>query len=475
MRGTALAAVVVAMVFAAPAAALTRVGAVYYSGEGAAGASEATGAAFRYVANDQYLGNNYDGIWTERGVHCGTTKAAQFPASKGGLKITQLSGWSLGRLGPGYFLKQAPQRASQINYILLVDPGNYEDSVGGCEQTLNFNSLLANWLTRSSANRLVIMSGSLTTMGDPGKGPHTALADFYLKDIQDHAVAAQVLVCDAKLDHDATMAEYSGLVGLSAPSKCPGGSTQWRLHVPPQGQPPAGGGSGGAPSGSGSGGSGEGTGSGGVPVSPPGTVGETSGSVVHTWSDAADAGGTEGPSIPSNDTVQIVCKTTGFQVADGNTWWYVVASSPWNSAYYGSADAFYNNGATSGGLVGTPWVDTSVPDCPGTVDGPTGPAAPAPPPPTTYAETPGSVVHTWTDFSDAGGNEGPTVPSNQTIQIACKITGFAVADGDTWWYRIASSPWNDSYYGSADAFYNDGATSGSLKGTPFADENVPNC
>ena len=96
-------------------------------------------------------------------------------------------------------------------------------------------------------------------------------------------------------------------------------------------------------------------------------------------------------------------------------------------------------------------------------------------PPPTYSETTGSVVHTWTDYSDAGGAEGPEIPSNDTIQIACKVTGFKVEDGNTWWYRIASSPWNGSYYGSADAFYNDGATSGSLKGTPFVDPNVPNC
>jgi cell wall-associated NlpC family hydrolase len=99
---------------------------------------------------------------------------------------------------------------------------------------------------------------------------------------------------------------------------------------------------------------------------------------------------------------------------------------------------------------------------------------PAPQAPT-YAETSGSVVHTWTDYSNAGGNEGPEMPSNDTVQIACKLNGFTVADGNTWWYRIASSPWNNAYYGSADAFYNNGATSGSLLGTPFVDPNVPNC
>jgi surface antigen len=101
--------------------------------------------------------------------------------------------------------------------------------------------------------------------------------------------------------------------------------------------------------------------------------------------------------------------------------------------------------------------------------------APPPPPPPTYAETPGGITHTWTNYSNAGGTEGPSIPSNQTVQIACKVTGFRVADGNTWWYRIASSPWNNAYYASADAFYNNGQTSGSLIGTPFVDPAVPNC
>lgn len=46
---------------------------------------------------------------------------------------------------------------------------------------------------------------------------------------------------------------------------------------------------------------------------------------------------------------------------------------------------------------------------------------------------------------------------------------------NTWWYRIASSPWNSSYYVSADAFYNNGRTSGSLSGTPFVDPAVRGC
>jgi hypothetical protein len=98
-----------------------------------------------------------------------------------------------------------------------------------------------------------------------------------------------------------------------------------------------------------------------------------------------------------------------------------------------------------------------------------------PPPPKTWAETAGGVAHTWTNYQNAGGSQGPSVAQYQTIQIACKITGFVVADGNPWWYRIAQTPWNNAYYVSADAFYNNGATSGSLKGTPWVDPAVPNC
>jgi len=97
------------------------------------------------------------------------------------------------------------------------------------------------------------------------------------------------------------------------------------------------------------------------------------------------------------------------------------------------------------------------------------------PPATPAAETTGGVTHTWTNYTNAGGTEGPAIQARQTVQIACKVNGFRVADGNTAWYRIASSPWNGKYYVSADAFYNNGQTSGSLRGTPFFDPAVPNC
>jgi hypothetical protein len=85
------------------------------------------------------------------------------------------------------------------------------------------------------------------------------------------------------------------------------------------------------------------------------------------------------------------------------------------------------------------------------------------------------VTHTWTNYTNAGGNQGPSIANGQTVQVYCRVPGFRVADGDTWWYRIASSPWSGSYYASADAFYNNGRTSGSLIGTPLVDPAVASC
>ncbi|MBZ5735416.1 hypothetical protein K8Z61_13000 [Nocardioides sp. TRM66260-LWL] len=95
--------------------------------------------------------------------------------------------------------------------------------------------------------------------------------------------------------------------------------------------------------------------------------------------------------------------------------------------------------------------------------------------PAARLETSGSEVHTWSDYRTAGGRPGVTMDVHRTVEITCRVEGFAVQDGNTWWYRIRTAPWSDEFYGSADAFYNNGSTSGSLHGTPFVDESVPLC
>jgi nucleoside phosphorylase len=93
----------------------------------------------------------------------------------------------------------------------------------------------------------------------------------------------------------------------------------------------------------------------------------------------------------------------------------------------------------------------------------------------TFSETTGGNANTWTNYSNGGGNPGQVIPSHKTVQIACKVIGLKVKDGDTWWYRIASSPWDNKYYVSADAFYNNGQTSGPFTTSLPVDNKVPNC
>lgn len=101
---------------------------------------------------------------------------------------------------------------------------------------------------------------------------------------------------------------------------------------------------------------------------------------------------------------------------------------------------------------------------------------PAPQAPQTFSATVGVGTNTWSNHTNAGGQAGPQIQRYATVQISCALPGFAVANGNTWWYRIASSPWNNQYYASADAFYNTpGMTSGPLRGTPYVDETIRRC
>jgi hypothetical protein len=94
---------------------------------------------------------------------------------------------------------------------------------------------------------------------------------------------------------------------------------------------------------------------------------------------------------------------------------------------------------------------------------------------TKRSETTGGLTHTWSDYRIAGGTPGPSIATNTTVTVSCAEEGFAVDDGDTWWYRIESNPWNGHFYATADAFYNNASTSGPLQGTPQIDPAVPKC
>ena len=93
------------------------------------------------------------------------------------------------------------------------------------------------------------------------------------------------------------------------------------------------------------------------------TYPETAGDGTATWSNYTTAGGTAGAYINSGETVQVTCKVAGLQEAVGNAYWYEIASSPWNNAFYAPTNYFYNDGQTSGTLNDLTLVDPKVPNC----------------------------------------------------------------------------------------------------------------
>jgi hypothetical protein len=295
----------------------------------------------------------YNGRWASD-TPCDPSHAT-FPGSIGGTTITQLVGFSLGRLGPLYFLKTADSnQEGKINYILMLDPGSSEISSNRCDtsRSLDATGLLRTWLGRNRHNRLFVLAGT-----DTQAGGHAGINNVYLRSLSSSTITGQVFVCDIGLAHDEVMSRFASMIGKSAPVSCP--SAAPRRDLP---STPGSGGGAGQPPGAGGGDAG----TGGPPSPPPTpapTYAETTGGVAHTWTNYTNAGGYEGPTIPSNATVQIACALEGFRVADGNTWWYRIAQAPWSNAYFVSADAFYNNGETSGSLHGTPFVDGAVTHC----------------------------------------------------------------------------------------------------------------
>lgn len=62
------------------------------------------------------------------------------------------------------------------------------------------------------------------------------------------------------------------------------------------------------------------------------------------------------------------------------------------------------------------------------------------------------------------------------MQVSCKVDAPTIpnASPDGYWYRIASSPWNNAYYAIANTFLN-GDVLGHRPYTHNTDFGVPDC
>lgn len=119
-------------------------------------------------------------------------------------------------------------------------------------------------------------------------------------------------------------------------------------------------------------------------------------------------------------------------------------------------------GSTSGGSGGSP-------------PSPSPPPSP-PPPPANHLEqeTPNHPVNTFTNYHNASGM-GPAIAAGQWVEVSCRVYDPTIAsvNPDGYWYRIASSPWNNGYYSPANTFMN-----GDPYGGPYThntDFSVPVC
>jgi hypothetical protein len=78
----------------------------------------------------------------------------------------------------------------------------------------------------------------------------------------------------------------------------------------------------------------------------------------------------------------------------------------------------------------------------------------------TWTETAFTRSKTFADYVNAGYPLGAPLGPGQAVKVSCRVRGFKVEDGDPWWYRLASPPWNGQYYATSDVFYNTSNTSG---------------
>jgi hypothetical protein len=191
----------------------------------------------------------------------------------------------------------------------------------------------------------------------------------------------------------------------------------------------------------------------------------------------------DGQSILASHAVTVSCRAKVVN-AGVISWWYLIKSTPWRGNYFSFAGDLGPKSQLRANVSTLQNVDDSIPACGGkTAKGAQEMFAAAhwtgsvlvPVRGSAVTEVSGGLIHTWSDYMNASGSRGSMIEAYARVQVACRIAGLRVADGNVWWYLIASPPWSNGYYATADGFYNDGQTSGSLNRTPFDDPKVPVC
>ncbi|HEX9153316.1 MAG TPA: hypothetical protein VF809_00685, partial [Candidatus Saccharimonadales bacterium] len=160
--------------------------------------------------------------------NCGFEAADDFER-KVDTTITMLGAWSIGRLGPVYYLQNAKtEERGNINYILLIDPGNRDELVNNtCDRKYDQSEAYAKWLAEDKNNRLTILAGELTENRGTanGKYAHAGIQNTLFGKIRGTGLASQVTVCNySKIGHADMYRNFQGYLAgprITTPSECP--------------------------------------------------------------------------------------------------------------------------------------------------------------------------------------------------------------------------------------------------------------
>lgn len=199
-----------------PAAASDYGPVVFYSGAGDHGVNVADrDSGWEFVATDSPKYSRWTGD-----TRCEISdRAAKFPSDRG---LTTLVGWSLGRLGPIYFLATAGQRWGEIKTIYLFDPGHVDQMECEAKMQRSPGTLLRDWLQSGADRRLVVYAGEQTQ-----RGGSEGLRRYYLSAIDGTDAASRVYNCrvDPKIPHEEPFVrEFIPIARMGA--TCPVGTRQ---------------------------------------------------------------------------------------------------------------------------------------------------------------------------------------------------------------------------------------------------------
>jgi len=94
----------------------------------------------------------------------------------------------------------------------------------------------------------------------------------------------------------------------------------------------------------------------------------------------------------------------------------------------------------------------------------------------TVTEQQGSLGADTFAVPQQASGPGPRIEPWAFVEVSCKVYAPQIvsANPDGYWYRLASSPWNDGYFAVANTFWN-GDVPGQEPYTHYTDYNVPDC